>query len=263
MSTFHKICRSLIQVFSILFTAILFIVAIESACPNIARAENLPESTRINEFAQSEEARTQTLALMEAVQNNGSHKASTQIAIGYVDKVHYLRYDDSGAITNTITDPQDYDWVAPVEVAGRLAGRITIWDNKGNLEVGNFSPDIEEASLLDADDSTTLVSDGFSRAYYSMENSKISPLNEAARAIVPKTVQVKQGDTAIRKNTPVEIDESAGGGFISIASSDTLTTTDSSTNAFMLMVVLISVATVLALICRILRRGSNRGHDNQ
>ena len=148
MSTFYNVRKSLIQAFRILFAAMLFVVAIGTVCPDIARAENLPESTQINEFAQSDEARTQTLALMEAVQNDGSPEASTQIAIGYADKVHYLRYDDSGAITNTITDPQDYDWVAPVEVEGRLVGRITIWDNNGSLEVGNFSPDIEEACSM-------------------------------------------------------------------------------------------------------------------
>ena len=119
MSTFYNVRKSLIQAFRILFAAMLFVVAIGTVCPDIARAENLPESTQINEFAQSDEARTQTLALMEAVQNDGSPEASTQIAIGYADKVHYLRYDDSGAITNTITDPQDYDWEAPVEVEGR------------------------------------------------------------------------------------------------------------------------------------------------
>lgn len=259
MSTFYNVRKSLIQAFRILFAAMLFVVAIGTVCPDIARAENLPESTQINEFAQSDEARTQTLALMEAVQNDGSPEASTQIAIGYADKVHYLRYDDSGAITNTITDPQDYDWVAPVEVEGRLVGRITIWDNNGSLEVGNFSPDIEEASLLDDDDSTTLISDGFSRAYYSMENSRISPLNEAARAIVPESVQVEQGDIAIRKNAPSGFDDSAGGGSIGVVSSDTATGTDSSMNIFMLMAVFIVVTAVLALMCRILWRGPNRG----
>lgn len=254
MSTFYNVRKSLIQAFRILFAAMLFVVAIGTVCPDIARAENLPESTQINEFAQSDEARTQTLALMEAVQNDGSPEASTQIAIGYADKVHYLRYDDSGAITNTITDPQDYDWVAPVEVEGRLVGRITIWDNNGSLEVGNFSPDIEEASLLDDDDSTTLISDGFSRAYYSMENSRISPLNEAARAIVPESVQVEQGDIAIRKNAPSGFDDSAGGGSIGVVSSDTAMGTDSSMNIFMLMAVFIVVTAVLALMCRILWR---------
>ena len=261
MSTFYNVRKSLIQAFRILFAAMLFVVAIGTVCPDIARAENLPESTQINEFAQSDEARTQTLALMEAVQNDGSPEASTQIAIGYADKVHYLRYDDSGAITNTITDPQDYDRVAPVEVEGRLLGRITIWDNNRSLEVGNFSPDIEEASLLDDDDSTTLISDGFSRAYYSMENSRISPLNEAARAIVPESVQVEQGDIAIRKNAPSGFDDSAGGGSIGVVSSDTATGTDSSMNIFMLMAVFIVVTAVLALMCRILWRGPNRRND--
>lgn len=261
MSTFYNVRKSLIQAFRILFAAMLFVVAIGTVCPDIARAENLPESTQINEFAQSDEARTQTLALMEAVQNDGSPEASTQIAIGYADKVHYLRYDDSGAITNTITDPQDYDWVAPVEVEGRLVGRITIWDNNGSLEVGNFSPDIEEASLLDDDDSTTLISDGFSRAYYSMGNSRISPLNEAARAIVPESVQVEQGDIAIRKNAPSGFDDSAGGGSIGVVSSDTAMGTDSSMNIFMLMAVFIVVTAVLALMCRILWRGPNRRND--
>ncbi|KOP61574.1 hypothetical protein [Bifidobacterium longum] len=102
MSTFYNVRKSLIQAFRILFAAMLFVVAIGTVCPDIARAENLPESMQINEFAQSDEARTQTLALMEAVQNDGSPEASTQIAIGYADKVHYLRYDDSGAITNTM-----------------------------------------------------------------------------------------------------------------------------------------------------------------
>lgn len=93
MSTFYNVRKSLIQAFRILFAAMLFVVAIGTVCPDIARAENLPESTQINEFAQSDEARTQTLALMEAVQNDGSPEASTQIAIGYADKVHYLRFD--------------------------------------------------------------------------------------------------------------------------------------------------------------------------
>lgn len=261
MSTFYKVRKSLIQVSHILLAAVLFVAAIGSVCPNIARAENLPKSARINEFAQSDEARTQTLALMEAVQNDGRYETSTQISIGYVDKVHYLRYDDSGAITNTITDPQDYDWVAPVEVEGRLVGRITIWDNNGSLEVGNFSPDIEEASLLDDDDNTTLVSDGFSRAYYSMENSRISPLNKAARAIVPESVQVEQGDIAIRKNAPSGFDDSAGGGSIGVVSSDTATSTDSSMNIFMLMAVLFVVTTVLVLMCMFLWRGSSRRND--
>ena len=83
MSTFYNVRKSLIQAFRILFAAMLFVVAIGTVCPDIARAENLPESTQINEFAQSDEARTQTLALMEAVQNDGSPEASTQIAIGY------------------------------------------------------------------------------------------------------------------------------------------------------------------------------------
>lgn len=63
MSTFYNVRKSLIQAFRILFAAMLFVVAIGTVCPDIARAENLPESTQINEFAQSDEARTQTRRL--------------------------------------------------------------------------------------------------------------------------------------------------------------------------------------------------------
>ncbi|MDB6652175.1 hypothetical protein PMP97_10155, partial [Bifidobacterium longum] len=99
------------------------------------------------------------------------------------------------------------------------------------------------------------------RAYYSMENSRISPLNEAARAIVPESVQVEQGDIAIRKNAPSGFDDSAGGGSIGVVSSDTAMGTDSSMNIFMLMAVFIVVTAVLALMCRILWRGPNRRND--
>ena len=44
MSTFYNVRKSLIQAFRILFAAMLFVVAIGTVCPDIARAENLPES---------------------------------------------------------------------------------------------------------------------------------------------------------------------------------------------------------------------------
>lgn len=43
MSTFYNVRKSLIQAFRILFAAMLFVVAIGTVCPDIARAENLPE----------------------------------------------------------------------------------------------------------------------------------------------------------------------------------------------------------------------------
>lgn len=258
MNAFHKISRTCLHVLSAVLITAFSVFAIDLSYPVLAQAENVSDVTQVSEFAQSEKAKQQTKVLMEAVQIDVEAAVNSQISIGYPDRVHYLHYSDSGNVANTITNPQDYEWVSPISVDDQLLGRITIWNNEGRREVGNFTPNVEEAALLDSDDDTVLVSDEFSCAYSSMKNDMLSPLNERARGILPEPMRVEHADAAISNEAISVINEMSGG-----ASAQTLqiaaeTNVDSDKNLNMLLCVIALTLTVLVTICAFLFRHAHQ-----
>lgn len=240
----------------------LLLVGVLFSYPYVANASDTDEFDLVTHFYGSIDAQDQTRNLMLAA--NPEMQIEHDIHIGEPRKVQYLRYASSGQLINSVLEEDSFEWVSPVNLEGNIVGSITIWNNNGHMEVGNFTTDVEMASFLPEDPYSTLLVDNISRAFYLMDGSFICGINAQAEQLIPEPLDLSQGELLINRNfvyhddSGYKVEGSAGGGGVMITTVPDRSGQSNRANYILLIVVFTACVVSLSVILCMLRKRNDK-----